>query len=98
MISLFDLLLYIQGEQLRSCWDTQLLNHTVPGQAFWKQLTSTYLVPILLPVSDNLLFFNQVKREFFFQRKNVPNVRVELEAARLRKEQTTNRATGHKKV
>ena len=32
---LFDLLLYVQSNQLRSCWDGQLvvLNHTVPGQA-----------------------------------------------------------------
>ena len=31
---LFDLMLYIHGKQLRSCWDGQLLHHTVPGQAF----------------------------------------------------------------
>ena len=37
---LFDLMLYVQGKQLRSCWDCQFLNHTVPGQASWRQFTS----------------------------------------------------------
>ena len=37
---LFDLMLYVQGKQLRSCWDGQLLNHTVPGQASQRQFTS----------------------------------------------------------
>ena len=32
-IYLFDLMLYFHGKQLRSCWDGQLPNHTVPGQA-----------------------------------------------------------------
>ena len=27
----YDLLFYIHGKQLRSCWDGQLLNNTVPG-------------------------------------------------------------------
>ena len=39
-VCLFDLMLYIQGKQLRSCHDGQLLNHTVPGQASWRQFTS----------------------------------------------------------
>ena len=30
---LFDLMLYVHGKKLRSCWDSQLLNHNVPGQA-----------------------------------------------------------------
>ena len=38
---LFDLVLYIHNKQLRSCWDGQLLNHTVNGQASGRQLTST---------------------------------------------------------
>ena len=42
---LFDLLLYfilfyVNGKQLRSCRDGQLLNHTVPGQDSQKQFTS----------------------------------------------------------
>ena len=37
---LFDLMLYIHGKQLRSCWDGQLLNHTVPRQASQRQFTS----------------------------------------------------------
>ena len=45
-----------------SCWDGQLLNHTIPRQA-----VSQYLVPILLPVTDN--FLNQWKRETFFSKK-----------------------------
>ena len=36
---LFDLMLYVHGKQLRSCWDGQLPNHTVPGQAFQRQFT-----------------------------------------------------------
>ena len=28
----FDVLLYVHGKQLVSCWDSQLLFHTVPGQ------------------------------------------------------------------
>ena len=40
--------------------DSQLLNHTVPGQALY-----LYEVPILSPVTDNLLFLNQLKREIF---------------------------------
>ena len=31
-VCLFDLLLYVHGKQLRSCYDDQCLNHTVPGQ------------------------------------------------------------------
>ena len=30
---LFDLMLNVHSKQLRSCWDGQLLNHTVPRQA-----------------------------------------------------------------
>ena len=37
---LFDLMLYIYGKQLRSCWDGQLPNHTVPGQASQGHFTS----------------------------------------------------------
>ena len=37
---LFDLMLYVHGKQLRSCRDDQLLNHTSPGQASRKKLTS----------------------------------------------------------
>ena len=34
---LFDLMLYVHGKQLRSCWDDQLLNLTVPGQSNRRQ-------------------------------------------------------------
>ena len=37
---LFDLMLYVHGKQLRSCWDGQLLNQPVPAQAYWRQFTS----------------------------------------------------------
>ena len=61
---LFDLLLYIHGKQLWSCQDAQLLNHTVPGQA------SNGSLPVqsarFLPVTDNLFFLIQQKREIFF--------------------------------
>ena len=68
----------IHGKQLRSCRDGQLLNHTVPGQATWRQFT--HLMYILSPVTDNLLFLNQWKRDYF-PRNNVPDVRVDLGTA-----------------
>ena len=37
---LFDLMLYVHGKQLRSCWDAPLLYHTVPGQASRRQFAS----------------------------------------------------------
>ena len=40
LFDLFDLMLYVHSKQLRSCWDGHLLNHTVPGQASWRQVTS----------------------------------------------------------
>ena len=36
----FVCLLYDHGKQLRLCWDGQLLNHTVLGQASRRQFTS----------------------------------------------------------
>ena len=40
-------------------------------------------MPILLPVTDNLLFLNQQKRDFIFpfSLKNVPDVRIDCAAA-----------------
>ena len=61
---LFDSLLYIHGKQLRSCLDDQLLN-----LISWASLLGAvyqYLVPILLPETDNLLCLNQQKREISF--------------------------------
>ena len=67
------------GKQLRSCRDCQLPSHTVPGQnnymegsgsakynASLPETVYQYLVPILSPVTDNLLFLNQWKREIFY--------------------------------
>ena len=70
---LFDLMLYVNGKQLRSCWD----GHTVLGQASRMQFTSISKVPILSPVTDNLLFLNQQKRENIFPRKNVHDARID---------------------
>ena len=39
-VCLFDVMLYVHGKQLRSCWDGQLVFHSVPGQASRKQFTS----------------------------------------------------------
>ena len=36
-VCLFDLILYVQGKQLRSCQDGMLLYHTVPEQASRRQ-------------------------------------------------------------
>ena len=41
-VCLFELMFYIDGKQLRSCWDGLLLNHTVPGQAPYRQLGGLY--------------------------------------------------------
>ena len=38
-------------------------------------------MPILLPVTDNLLFLNQRKREIIFPHKNVPDMGVDLGTA-----------------
>ena len=57
VLFLFDLLPYVHDKQLRSCQDSHLLNHTV-----LRQFTSC-LVPILSPLTDNLPFLNQRKRE-----------------------------------
>ena len=39
-VCLFDLMLYVHGKQLRSCWDGQLLIQTVPGQVSMRHFTS----------------------------------------------------------
>ena len=79
MFCLFNLLLHVHGKQLRSCHDGQLLNHTVPWQAFLS--VYQYLVPILLPVTDNLLFLNLRKSEIFFPQKNYLDVMVDCGTA-----------------
>ena len=50
LFCLFDLFLYVHGEQLRSCREGQLLNHTVSGQASREQLTN--LKCPFLPVTE----------------------------------------------
>ena len=42
-VCLFDFNVYVYGKQLRSCWDGQSLNYTVPGQASRVQFTSMKL-------------------------------------------------------
>ena len=69
---LFDEFLYFHSKQLRSCWDGQFLNHTVPGQASRRQFTS-----IKCPVTDNLLFLTERKMEIFVH-KRLPDARVDL--------------------
>ena len=64
----FVCFVYVHGQQLRSCRDGQLLNHTVPGQA--SQDNYQYYMHILSPLTDNMLFF--------FPLKNVPDARVDL--------------------
>ena len=60
---LFDFLLYIHSKHLRSRQDGQLPHCS---WASLPQAVYQYLVPILLPVTDNLLFLNQGKREIIF--------------------------------
>ena len=73
-------MLYVHGLQLRSCWDGQLLNHTVPGQGSRRQFTSIKF-PFFRQSTDNLLFLNQRQREIIFPRKNVPDTRIDQGAA-----------------
>ena len=40
LVCLFDLMLMSTVNSLRSCWDGQLPNHTVPGEASHRQFTS----------------------------------------------------------
>ena len=61
VLRLIELLLYVHGKQLISCRDGQLLNHTVPKQASWRQFTSMQC--------PFLLFMNQLKRENFSTKK-----------------------------
>ena len=59
---LFDLRLYVQSKELRSCQDGLL-----KPRCSWASLSLAayqYKVSILLPVTD-MLFLNQVKREYF---------------------------------
>ena len=64
-------MLNVHGKQLRSCWDGQLLNHSLLEAVY------QYLVPILSPVTDIMLFLNQRKRVISFSMKNVLEVRID---------------------
>ena len=62
-MALFDLRLYVQSKQLTSCQDGLL-----KPRCSWASLPPAayqYKVSILLPVTDNMLFLNQGKREYF---------------------------------
>ena len=67
-VSLFDVMLQDHGKELMSCRGGQLLiNHTFSA---WQarsphppEAAYQYLVSILSPGTDNLLFFNQRKSE-----------------------------------
>ena len=69
-------MLYVHGKQLRSCWDGQLLIHTVHRQAFPSGGSLPVLSAHFFEITDNLLFFNQRKREIIFPRKNVPDTNM----------------------
>ena len=94
IICLFDLVLYIHGKQLRSCRDSQLLNHTVLRQVSQRQFTSIFCIffNILLPVTENLLFLNQWKREYFSS-KECAGYEVLSRDCRLRGGHATDQAT-----
>ena len=53
----------VNAIQMRSCRDSYLKNNA-PGKKL-PEAGHQYLVPLLLPVTDNLLFLNQRKREKF---------------------------------
>ena len=67
-MALFDLRLYVQSKQLTSCQDGLL-----KPRCSWASLPLAayqYKVSILLPVTDNMLFLNQGKREYFLGLSN----------------------------
>ena len=74
-VCLFELMLHVHGKQLRSCWEGQLVNYTVPGQASQRQFTS-----IKCPFFRQYLL-NQRKREIIFPRKNVSDARIDCGTA-----------------
>ena len=53
--------LNFHGKQLKLCRDGQLLNHTVPGQASQRQITS--IKSPFSSVTDNLLFLISGRRK-----------------------------------
>ena len=56
-------------------------------------------MPILLPVTDNLLFLNQCKRDQIFSKwNNLTDARVNLLVYCLRTGNATNRTTAHRHV
>ena len=61
--ALFDLRLYVQSKQLRSCQDGLLKPNC--SWASFPVAAYQYKVSILLPVTDNMLFLNQRNREYF---------------------------------
>ena len=61
----FALMFYVHSIQLRSCWDSQLLNH-----CSWASL------PFFCQVTDNFFFLNQ-RKEIIFPPKNVPDQRID---------------------
>ena len=69
---LFDVMLYVRGKQLWSCWDDQLLNLTAPGQSNRRRFISIKYT-FFSKVTDNL---NQRNREIIVPRKNVPDARI----------------------
>ena len=58
-----SLRLYVQSKQLRSCQDGLLKPHC--SWASFPVAAYQYTVSILLPVTSNMLFLNQRKREYF---------------------------------
>ena len=70
-----DLMLNVYGNHLRSCWDGQFLVTLFMGKPPGGSLP--VLSAHFSPVTDNLLFLNQRKREIVFPRKNVPGSRID---------------------
>ena len=78
---LFDLVLYVHGKQLRSFWDGQLLNDTIPVQASWRQFTSVFSTQSLASIWQFQLFLNQWKREIICPQMNMPDARIDRQTA-----------------
>ena len=86
-VCLFGLMLYVHGQQLRSCQDGQLISYPHCSWASLPEARNQYLAHINSPLTDNCL--NQRKREngrrnnFMTKssRKDVPDARIDRGAS-----------------
>ena len=93
-LCLFDVMLYVNAEQLRSCWDGHLLNHTIPGQASHKQFTSAHS----FASNSQLALLELVEEGNYFSTNECAGRQDRARDCCLRSGHTTDRATMPGKV